>query len=120
MSLKLIADFLPLVVNTIAWDEKVLNLKGTGWQFSAPCGWRIIDNEKLLCGYETSDLLDEILLLEKQSIINIETQSKLCDIDPVFVFNNGYKLEIYTMNSALPWTFRSQLKQKNEVVTATI
>ena len=100
-----IDSFLPLVPSTILWDSPNLNISGANWSFYTSCAWRIIDKEKMICGCEDLDTAEILNLLVDIEIVKIFPQSKNLSIDPVFVFSNGYKLELFSTTYFEPWTF---------------
>jgi hypothetical protein len=101
------STYFPLMVNSLAWDHTTLRLMGEGWDFSTTCSWRIVVDSTLNYACYDSEVLEALKKLENNPIIAIEIQSKHLPVDPVFVFPNGYKLEVFTTARAEPWTFRS-------------
>lgn len=98
--------FLPLKIKSIEWINPVFNIIGEGWNFSTLSGWRIVNNGKLICGSEDRMADEAINQLSTLSIISIEIQSDHLPEDPVFKFENGYKLEIFSAMFFEPWVFR--------------
>lgn len=91
---------------SIDYEDGLLTLQGREWQFLSKGGWRLIDNEKLLSGYEDKNFSELFPLLKNQNIVSIGPQSSLCPIDPVFTFANLWKIEIFTKNSEERWLMK--------------
>ncbi len=103
--IKDVANFLPLHVDSVEWNDPNLILAGKGWSFSTIGSWRLIKNSKLECGCydEKSGLI--IQKMQGASIVSIDVQSIHIAADPVFIFSNGYKMEIFSTTFLEPWIF---------------
>ncbi len=102
---KNISDSLPLEITTALWEYPNLNLSGENWSLNINCSWRIIDNDKLLCGCEDTDAEEVLTKLKSLSIIEIKPQSAFLPIDPTLILSNSYKLEIFSTTYFEPWIF---------------
>lgn len=100
-----LSNFLPLSMDSIEWSDPTLILIGKNWSFSTVSSWRIIKNNKLIAGCYDEDALKIIKELSKSKVVSVEIQSNHISIDPVFIFSNGYKLEIFSTTFLEPWTF---------------
>jgi hypothetical protein len=101
-----VKPYLPLKISEVIWDGTVLNMYGLTWNFTTLSAWRISKENKLDfgCFDENSDQL--ISCIKNLEILDLDIQCNLLKIDPVFVFSNGQKLEIFSTDTYEPWTFQ--------------
>ena len=100
---------LPLSISDITWDGTVFNMYGEDWSFTTLSAWRITENNKMVFG--CYDKLSSALIthLKEFKIVNIATQELSLKIDPVFMFSNKQRLEIFSTDTYEPWTFNIHL-----------
>src|SRR5258708_4085039 len=100
-----VEKFLPLNVEAVDWSDPVLTLTGPRWSFSTMSSWRLVENRVQICGCDDEFAQEMISDLEGVNIIAIEIQSMILLVDPVFVFSNSKKLEIFSSSYLEPWIF---------------
>ncbi|MBN9378013.1 MAG: hypothetical protein BGO14_00830 [Chlamydiales bacterium 38-26] len=101
---------LPLYLETIEWDDPSLTIIGKEWSFYSLSSWRIVYENKLICGCYDKEATDKLKLLESSYIENIWIQSNFLTVDPVFIFANEYILELFSTTYLEPWIFRLSSK----------
>jgi len=105
--IKDISVFLPLFLEAVEWNDPNLILIGKTWSFSTISCWRIINGNKLICGCYDKEVIEVLDQIKNTSIVSIEIQSNHLFADPVFIFSNGYKLEVFSTTYYEPWIFGS-------------
>lgn len=100
-----ISDFLPLSIHSIEWNDPNLIIIGENWKFSTVSSWRLIKKNKLICGCYDVEAIEVIKEIKDLSINSIDVQSIQLLVDPVFIFSNEYKLEIFATTFFEPWIF---------------
>ena len=97
-----IKPYLPLKIQDIQWDGTTLNMYDFNWNFSTMSAWRLKKNNQLICGCYDKDSQELIKKLKGLQIIDfIFTDNTL--IDPVFIFLNDLRLEIFSTDTYEPW-----------------
>ncbi|WP_264559127.1 hypothetical protein [Flavobacterium sp. N2270] len=89
---------LPLIVNDLIWEEPLLNICGENWRFNARTEWRLVTNDKVVVGCYDKDSNVVLKAIENLQIVSIYSQSKYF-FDPVFIFENGDILEIFSSST---------------------
>ena len=105
--IKDVINFTPLIVDYIEWNDPILSFGGNNWSFYSVSSWRAILNNKLDFACYDDVTEEKLKRLQNNHIISIEIQSNHLPSDPVFVFSNGYKLEIFSVTYLEPWVFGS-------------
>ena len=100
-----ITGFLPLSISSIEWNDPSLIIIGENWKFSTVSSWRLIKNDRLVCGCYDQEALEFIKKIEKSFVDSLTIQSNELPTDPVFILSNGYKLEIFATTFLEPWIF---------------
>ncbi len=100
-----IKEHLPLHIDEIHWNGASLLFRGTNWHFEAITAWRLISNNKILCGSDT-DTQNVIKFIKDASVVRIEPQNPAFPVDPSLLLDNGCILEIFSDTSYDTWTFR--------------
>lgn len=59
----------------------------------------------MVCGCYDENSVDFVKKLVGETITQIDIQDSVLKIDPVFVFSNGLRLEIFSTDTFEPWTF---------------
>ena len=96
---------LPLLVENANWDGTTLHFHGKEWRFSSMAAWRIIYNNKFISGSGMTHDFKIIARIKNLYIVAIEIQSPDFPIDPVLIFSNGYRLELFSTFYLEPWIF---------------
>ena len=94
---------LPLQITTVQWHDPTLSIRGLNWDFHTTSAWRVINNHVILYACWDDVAHQKISELIKREIISVEIQSTMLSVDPVFVFSNGQKLEIFSTDTFEPW-----------------
>ncbi len=96
---------LPLAVSEVKWDGTLFHMYGPNWSFTTLSSWRMSTTSKMLfgCFDEGSEKL--ISCLKNTAILDINIQTNSLKIDPVFIFSNGQRMEIFSTDTFEPWTF---------------
>lgn len=95
---------LPLMVNELIWEEPILNILGENWNFNSRTEWRMITKDKRVFGCYDKNSALILNTINNLRIISIYSQSKYF-FDPVFIFENGDILEIFSSStSEETWT----------------
>ena len=103
-----VKKWLPLVVQEVGCDGAAIYFRGENWSFSAITSWRMIFENKVIFGSDDEDNDNEAIskIIKTSMIINIEAQSSDFAVDPVFCFDGGYRLEIFSDASYDTWTLQ--------------
>lgn len=101
-----ISKWLPLVIENVQCDGPALHFYGGEWSFSAISAWRISLNNRLLVGSDESHDEQVLKILDGAVISQVVPQASNFAVDPVFYFDDGHKLEIFSDSSFDTWTFR--------------
>lgn len=96
---------MPLMIEEALWDGTTFQINGEAWSFVTLSAWRISDLKKVICGCYDKNSEEIVKTLVGQRITKIEMQENLLRIDPVFVFSNGLRLEIFSTDTFEAWTF---------------
>lgn len=98
-------SYLPLKIKEVLWDGTTFQINGEIWSFVTLSAWRLSTLKKVICGCYDSNSEEVIKTLVGQEIIKIAMQENLLQIDPVFIFSNGLRLEIFSTDTFEAWTF---------------
>ena len=101
-----IEQFLPLNLESSEWNDPVLHFYGKNWGFSTMSPWRIVQNNRLLFGWSDETVENVINKIKNYTIVSIQIQSNDFPVDPVFIFSNGYRLEVFSTFYLDPWVFQ--------------
>ena len=95
---------LPFAVSSVMWEEPILHLSGNNWKFNARTEWRVINRKKELVGCYDGNSNIALETLKGLQIVSVGSQSEYF-FDPVFIFENGSVLEIFSSSiSEENWT----------------
>lgn len=94
-----------LIVDYTEWSDPVLSFGGNNWSFYSVSSWRVIVNNKLDFACYDSVAEEKLKNFLNNNIISLEIQSDHLPSDPIFVFSNGCKLEIFSVTYLEPWVF---------------
>lgn len=95
---------LPFTITTLNWEEPLLHLSGEEWKFNARTEWRLISRDKVVVGCYDDNSLAALEGLKCLQVVSVFSQSEYF-FDPVFVFENGSILEIFSSStSEETWT----------------
>lgn len=100
------ASELPLKIESLEWDDPVLNFYGHNWGFSTMSAWRIVQDGVIVCSSQEQNKASYLQKMKGEWIKSIEIQSEELPVDPVFILSNGYRLEIFSTFYLEPWVFR--------------
>ena len=101
-----IKQYLPLKISDVIWDGTVFQMYGSTWNFTTLSAWRISTNDKMIFGCFDKDSTQLISFLKTVKILDINIQTNLLKIDPVFILSNDQKIEIFSTDAYEPWTFQ--------------
>lgn len=90
---------LPLTITSLNWEEPLLHLSGEEWKFNARTEWRLISRDKTVIGCYDENSKSTLETLKCLQIITVYSQSEYF-FDPVFIFENGSVLEIFSTSTA--------------------
>lgn len=96
---------LPLMIESIDWDDPILTLAGKDWNFSTRSSWRICNENVLVVGCYDSEATKIINTIKNCQITSVEIQGKYSKFDPVFRLSNGLLIEFFSTTYYEPWTF---------------
>lgn len=96
---------LPLKITNINW-HRVFHLSGPSWSFDGVCAWRISSEKKVDFGCYDSHSEELAASLKLLDIIDIDFQTRLLKVDPVFILSNGQRIEIFSTLMNKSWTFK--------------
>lgn len=102
----------PLIVTSARIEDSALILSGNDWRFLTSSAWRIMDSAKMYCGCEDDEFKQAINVLLESSLIRIKVQSVNFCADPIFLFSNGYRLEVFSTQAVNSWVFELPSGQK--------
>jgi hypothetical protein len=96
--------YLPLRIQNASWDDTILNLNGTDWNFTTMSAWRLKENNCMICGCFDENSIE---FIEKLKGFQIEdcTFTDASLIDPIFLISNGLHLEVFATDTYEPWVF---------------
>jgi hypothetical protein len=76
------------------------------WHFSTTSSWRISHAGGLVVGGRSPDAADLVWELCGLSVVDAEPQTSRHPVDPTLVFDNGWRLEIFSDQHLDPWIWR--------------
>lgn len=94
-----------LCVDKMSVEDSQLILQGNDWKFSVYCSWRIVDENSSIYGRSEPKCDGKLPDLTNSQIQSILVQSERLPIDPVILFSNRYRLELFTASAQLNWEF---------------
>jgi hypothetical protein len=102
-----ISPFLPLIIDEVEWENYNLTLKGLSWHLRMfDNNWRLLDDRGLLLyGCYDNGISEALNQLKMLKIVKIKDQSTQIPSDPVLIFSNEYKLEVFSTMRLRPWIF---------------
>lgn len=103
-----VKKWLPLLVQEVGCNGAALYFRGENWSFSAITSWRMIFENKVIFGSDDEDNDNSAIskIIKTSMITHIEAQSSGFAVDPVFCFDGGYRLEIFSDASYDTWTLQ--------------
>lgn len=98
---------LPLRVDGLEFNGPVVVLTGPNWSLSIVCPWRLIRGSALVTSIEDPGAEARLRELVGATIIDVGTQAdRETARDPVFVFADGARLELFADTDLDPWVMR--------------
>ena len=101
-----VLNCVPLDIELVSWDGNILTLSGIDWSFSTLSAWRVLDNASIEYACWDKDVEKKIKDFKGKKIINIDEQSSIVAVDPVFKLSSGKQLEIFTSETFEPWVLK--------------
>jgi len=102
-----ISGLLPLQVRELEFNDPVVVLTGPDWSISIVCPWRLTRGGALVTSIEDPNAEARLRDLVGASIVDVGAQaSASASGDPVFVFADGARLEIFSDTDLDPWVVR--------------
>jgi hypothetical protein len=101
--MKQIKEHLPLKISAVKWNNAEFHMHGPTWNFTTLSAWRITTKHKMQYGcydQNSEELISQLIDLE---IVDIGIQTDSLKIDPVFIFCNNQKIEIFSTDIYEPW-----------------
>lgn len=103
---ELLSQFLPLEITRISFVDPTLSFGGDNWGLTTTSPWRVTNDSKMLVGGEDLLASDGIKDLLHKKIVACRIQPEKPHIDPIFILDNGMKIEVFSATYLEPWTFR--------------
>lgn len=101
--LKMFTSLLPLKITSVVLDGEQLIINGQNWSIGLSTSWwRVIQDGRLLFGYEEYDD-SKIKELEGLSIIGVSPQSKYLKSDLAIMVSSGCIIETFSTSILEPW-----------------
>ncbi|MBI5491084.1 MAG: hypothetical protein HY905_27380 [Deltaproteobacteria bacterium] len=88
-------------VRDLAWDGTTLVVTGDGWRVRALCSWRLMRRGTLTVGSDDKESGRGIEALRGTELVDVRTAE--IPVDPVLIFSEGVRLEIFSSSSFEPW-----------------
>ncbi len=96
--------YLPLIIESVEWQNPMLFIGGMKWKFNTITSWRVIFGSKIAFGYGDDNASEIMSLLLGKELVGISPQSSLVEADPVLIFSDSIKIEIFSSESIEPWS----------------
>jgi hypothetical protein len=104
--LKKLRQSLPLQITHVEWNDPVLVLAGPAWSLTVSCPWRVVSETLLSFGSFDESADHRVLSLRGQQVVDVERQSTVAPLDPVFKLSMGQHLELFSTDAVEPWVLR--------------
>jgi hypothetical protein len=102
-----VSVILPLRVDELEFSDPVVVLAGPNWSLSIVCPWRLTRKSVLVTSIDDPGAEARLRELVGASIIDVVSQSSGgASADPVLVFADGARLEIFSDTDLDPWVMR--------------
>lgn len=102
-----VSALLPLRVAELEFNDPVVVLTGPNWSLSIVCPWRLTRGGALVTSIEDPSAEARLRELVGGSIVDVVAQSSgEASGDPVFVFADGARLELFSDTDLDPWVIR--------------
>ncbi|MEJ2866772.1 hypothetical protein WCD74_03290 [Actinomycetospora sp. OC33-EN08] len=94
----------PLLIGAITTDWPQFGFGGTNWGFQTTSSWRLVGDEGIVTSSGSPDLESGVLGLVHLSVVAVSEQARLTPGDPVFLLDNGWRLEVFSELALDPWS----------------
>jgi hypothetical protein len=84
----------------------VLLLRGDAWSLMVASPWRIVDDRRLRRGCWDDGAAREVAALAGHGVVRLEPQGCTVQLDPLLVFSDGRRLEVFSVDDLEPWVLR--------------
>ncbi len=102
-----VSALVPLRVDGVEFNDPVVVLAGPNWSLSIVCPWRLRRGGALLTSIEDPGAEARLGELVGATITDVVAQtSRGTAGDPVFVFADGARLELFADTDLDPWVMR--------------
>lgn len=102
-----VAALVPLRLDGLEFNDPVVVLVGSNWSLSIVCPWRLTRGGALVTSIEDPGAEGRLRELVGTTIIDVTSQtSRGTAGDPVFVFADGARLELFADTDLDPWVMR--------------
>jgi hypothetical protein len=95
-----LSTMLPLKIHQVSFEDPSLSIQGQSWSLNAICCWRLATPKTLVASPEALGRLGE---LSGDSIVSVQSQSRVSSYDPAFECASGMWIELFTDHWTDPW-----------------
>ena len=97
---------LPLRVRGAAWSDPTLTLTGDEWALAINCPWRVVAAHGVSVYPSSPTAPDDVWYLIGLDVVELKPLLGRLPVDPVLVFSDSRRLEVFCDSDWDPWIFR--------------
>ena len=97
----------PLAIESVIWNDPVLNISGEGWSLSTMNPWRIKNRDKVITSIDDPDVLYNLKSLIGKQVNGFSVADGVPQIDLLVNFSDSSSLEIWGTSNEENWVLRT-------------
>jgi hypothetical protein len=101
-----LAPHLPMRIRSAAWSDPTLTVAGDEWALAITSPWRIATPQGVSVYPSSPTALDDVWDLIGLDVVELEPLLNSLPVDPVLVFSDSRRLEVFCDSDWDPWYFR--------------